>query len=208
MRLRTLLLAVALIALLAGSAYSAPIFFDVNPTGTYLRVDPDSTGYTSPLFIDLTALGLTPGMNIQLQTLGDYIYVGGGAETSLPLGASFVHVDAVNSDKSLLYRLDNVFELIGTPIGASNFTYPHGLATDIPWDFEVPTGAPTTVTIPAGASYLAVAVIDSWYDDNSDPDGDLQVSIEASANPEPGTLLLLVPGLGLLWALRRRQKSL
>jgi hypothetical protein len=195
----------ALTALLAGSAYGGPIFYSVDPTGTYLRVDPDSTGYTSPLFIDLSALGLSPGTAIALQTLGDFSYQSGGPEVSLALGASFVNLAAVNPDKSLLYRLSNILELVGNPIGAGNVTYPHGLATDIEWDFEVPTAAPTIVTIPTGATYLAVGVVDSWYDDNTDPNGNLRISIEQV--PEPGTLMFLAPGLGLLWAIRRRKAS-
>ncbi len=208
MRNKTLLTCIALTAFLAGSAYGATIY-PVLPTDTYLRVDPTSTGYTDPLFINLGLLGLTPGMDISLQTLGDScFYVGNPCpELAMPLGAIFTDMAAVNSDETLLYRTSSIQNINGDPIGGTNLTYPGGLATDIPWDFAVPTGAPTIVTIPTGATFLAVGVIDSWYDDNSDTDGDLGISIEAAAVPEPGTLMLLVPGLGLLWAIRRRQKK-
>jgi hypothetical protein len=208
MRKATLLTLVLLTVLLAGSAYGAAIF-NVDPTGTYLRVDPASTGYTDPLFINLSENGLTPGMGVWIQTLGDFCTSSGDpcVESSLALGAVWVNLAAVNPDSSLLYRLSAIDPIDGSPIGAGNMTWPGGAATDIAQDFMVPLGSAGLVTVPTGATYLAVGVIDSWYDDNSDPDADLQVSIEANTVPEPGTLMLLVPGLGLLLAFRRRRKS-
>lgn len=214
MRVRLLLTFCALAVLLSGTAYGAAIF-NVDPTATYLRVDGTASAAVKQsanlLFINLSSLGLGAGDMILIQTLGDY-YCGvagsgcSGSEEAWPLAGVFTVTAALNPDWSLLDRLDTVQNIDGNPIGAGNLTWPGGQPTDISRDFEIPL-AGGIVTIPTGANYLAVAAIDSWYDDNYDADDNLQVSIEQYVIPEPGTLALLLPGLGLLLVAARRRKS-
>ena len=85
-------------------------------------------------------------------------------------------------------------------------TYYGNLTTDISQDFEVPVGSPMSVVVPGGALFLAVGVTDSFYGDNSDPNGNLKLQLDVSRIPEPGTVLLLASGFGLLAAFRRRRR--
>jgi hypothetical protein len=93
----------------------------------------------------------------------------------------------------------------GIPSVSTPPTYVGGTATNITKDFEVPHSVNVNwlyVTVPTGATQLAVGVIDSIYIDNSDPDRDLGVNIEVVV-PEPGTWMLFGAGLGALLAVRR-----
>jgi len=64
------------------------------------------------------------------------------------------------------------------------------LSTDIPQDFGFSSFDRATVRVPAGAHYLFLAVVDSFYGDNADPDGDLAVQIQKA--------LVTIP-LNILW---------
>ncbi len=87
-------------------------------------------------------------------------------------------------------------------------TFFGGVTTDIPEDFSI---TDTVIQIPLGATHLFVAPHDSFYGDNTDPDGDYAVRIGIAAVPEPGTLLLLSSGLaalgGVAWRRDRRRRA-
>jgi PEP-CTERM motif-containing protein len=81
--------------------------------------------------------------------------------------------------------------------------------TTVPNDFYIPTGTGITVVVPAGVSFLAVGILDSYYADDS---GNPTVTINETAPPdppdppgvpEPATLGLFGIGAGALLALRR-----
>jgi hypothetical protein len=78
------------------------------------------------------------------------------------------------------------------------------VSTVNPFDFQIPYNAGVTVVVPAGAHYLYLGVYDSYYKDNTDPSGTLGIDVVGLSVPEPGTLILLLAGLGGLSALRRR----
>ncbi len=76
----------------------------------------------------------------------------------------------------------------GTDFNSVN-TYHGGLSTNIAEDFWIDN---ISLVIPTGALYLFVAGPDSFYGDNSDPNGDYAVVINGV--PEPSTALLLSLG--------------
>ncbi|MCC2670471.1 MAG: hypothetical protein K0Q72_2942, partial [Armatimonadetes bacterium] len=59
--------------------------------------------------------------------------------------------------------------------------------TDIPEDFAI-TGGGTDLTIPAGAQFLFVSPNDSFFSDNSDPDGDYTIRITLLDTDRDGVL--------------------
>jgi hypothetical protein len=65
------------------------------------------------------------------------------------------------------------------PAVVTGATFQGGLPTDIAQDFAV-TGTGVTVTVPVGATQLFVGTLDSFFADNSDPDGDFGFRIEMS----------------------------
>ena len=71
------------------------------------------------------------------------------------------------------------------------------------------------MTVPTNANFLVVGVLDSYYGDNADYDGNLAVhlcldsqsTITVDPTPEPATYALFLSGLGGLWALRRFRRA-
>jgi hypothetical protein len=208
---RLLMLAVPL--LLAGGIASAGIIvdlgtFSVNSQSTYLRTNNDSP--VAPLFINLTTLPLavTPGAVLTLTTVGDYCVMGGAPcqEWSEPLGAVF----SSQGPGSLLAtnvvnRLPGALTTSGVPDSPDPNTWYGNLTTAIPQDFQVPTSA-YDVTVPVGATWLVVGVLDSYYCDNSDPNHNLGINIKVDPEtlvPEPASYALFLAGLGGLAVWRR-----
>ncbi|MCZ6834912.1 MAG: hypothetical protein O7G85_03990 [Planctomycetota bacterium] len=164
---------------LAGGWLSTPpppsLTFPVDPRGSYLHMFPN-TG-VGPVIIELASVGLFPGDLIQIENLGGYVYVNGGADGPGTMTAVF------SSDDSLLaasetYRVPGAIEA-----GADYFTSPTyngSQQTDIPEDFLVGTSAgpmQVCIEIPIGATHLFCSAADTYYSDNSDPNGDFAVRL-------------------------------
>ena len=195
--IRVLICAAACLAGVSTAAHAD--VFGIDPRTTFLRTNNDP-GALGAFAIDLSALSFAvdAGDTLLLEGLGDF-----------RPGTSAGHFDA---SKSLL----GVFSSSTTLLGASNLnrvvgaleagadvvssaTFFGAVPTDIPQDFLIYSSAVASVLVqvPVGAQFLFVAPNDSFYGDNSDPDGDFGLRI-TSAIPEPGTYALLLAGLGLL----------
>lgn len=201
--MRFLLMAV-LVVCSVSVASAAPIFIQIDPRTTFLRTD--SGDFSGVYFVDFSVLGISAGNTLYLQTLGDFCmgYGAGCTEYAVPLIAAFTSSNTLG-DRANLNRLTAIAsEAPGVVTGR---TYYANLTTDIPQDFAIPLGSPMSVVVPTGARYLAVGVTDSWYRDNSDPDGDLRLQLDVSRTPEPSTVVLLASGVGVLVAFRRRRRA-
>ena len=192
---------------LVGVATATPIFHGIDPTSTFLRTDSIDAS-VGPVFVYLSAYGISPGMTISLQTLGDFCFTAGDPCTELAAPTVGVFTsDTSVAGTSVLDRLT----AIGPPAGITSLvtqnTWFENLTTDISQDFAIPVGSPLSLVVPDGANYLALGVADAFYADNSDPNQDLGVVLEAV--PEPGTMTLLALGVGMLLVggLRRKHSN-
>ncbi len=139
--------------------------------GAYLHVDP--ADLTSPAVpIDLGALGLVPGYTIGIESSGDW-HAGPGGDTQTNLLAVFSG-SAILLGPTLPHRVPGAID--SSIDNFSGGTWPGNEPTEIPEDFTV--GRPgISIVIPAGATHLFVTPADIYCRDNSDPDGDLGVTI-------------------------------
>src|SRR5262249_37701375 len=192
---RPLLLAALALALAAAPRPARGDFIPVDPRGAYLRVNGESPpGATA---IDLLALGVSPGDTLTIPRAGDFQR---GTDNGFDRD-EFLDVTAVFSSSAALGPPGDLHRVLGALPGGLDFptvpTFVGGLPTDIPEDFEVSdfdgTKTSVTVQVPAGARFLFVATADSFFSDNTDPDGDFGVRIAvqpAQAVPEPSGLVL------------------
>lgn len=164
----------------ASAAKAVDATITVDPTTTYLLTNLDPQALDSPA-IDLAALGLRAGDHILLQSVGDFCFTifnplgCANTETAHPMIGIFSSSSTL-LPSSILNRVPGAIEA-----GPSVTTFPTlfgTIPTDVPQDFII-FHAPfsTVVTIPDNAQFLFVAVLDSFYGDNADPDGDLAVVI-------------------------------
>jgi uncharacterized repeat protein (TIGR03803 family) len=174
-----LLIFCAVYASLARAQTTIPI----DPRATYLRTNDDPQALDA-VPISLDALGIAPGNAITLKALGDFTYWY-EYEGGLPEDPNWLAAFVFSSSNVLLpsSNLNRVPGALAIRQGASPSveTWPTGvgdLPTDIPQDFGFWTWESATVIVPPGAHWLFVAVVDSYYGDNADLNGDLAIQIQ------------------------------
>src|SRR5579862_2385122 len=183
--------AVALFVITGTTSAQQTVTLQLDPKGAYTFTDENPpSGFPAdnpdvPLIVSLSSLGAQPGDTLLIHALGDLNYCDPtlcGPEV-VPFG-----VCGVFSSSNTLLPSTNLNRVPGAI--APDFTQATScttlptlwasLPTDIPQDFVL-NGRP--IKIPPGAQYLFVAINDSFYDDNSDTNGDLKVSITAIHGP-------------------------
>ena len=176
----------------------------VDPKGTYLftNTNPGPSGVpdipNAPLIISLASLGIKPGNVISGLPVGDtnFCYVGSfcfGEIFNPTICAAFSSSNTLLPPGGTINRIPGAISPDFTT-AFSCFTGPTAfgqLPTDIPQDFVL-FGEP--VTVPPGAAYLFVAVTDSFYADNSDPNGDLGVAITVNSPSSVNGAVLISGG--------------
>lgn len=155
---------------------ASPTLIKIDPTRTYLRVNPnDPAGADAPA-IDLAALGAVPGDLIRIRRLGTFTF-SSSADPEAPN-----HFTGVFSSSGALADKNQQQRVIGAinsgvapPFSRLAILFsPEDLPTDVPEDFEI---TDSYVRVPGNAAYLFVAVPDFYYADNVDADDDLYVEI-------------------------------
>lgn len=184
-------------ALLALPAAAQTDFIPINPRATYLRTNNDPSAQAA-VPIDLHALSfpVDPGDSILLERIGDFSPFAAFGDNALSLLGVF-------SASSTLLPASNQSRVVDAIDAGTDFTTAPtamgALPTDIPQDFAIstPAGSPASVLVqvPAGARFLFTAPHDSFFGDNTDPNGNYGLRITAVAPaPGPGHLELLVGG--------------
>ena len=138
----------------------------VDPRGTYLNAAP-TDAINSPTTVLLSDLGLVAGDVITLTRSGAY-----------QAGTAATFTDA---STSMLAVFTNAGGLI-TPDTYLGFTSPiqgvsPNLPTDVVQDFFVIGAGVTMIKIPVGATSIKFSPADSYFQDNTDPNGDYTVMV-------------------------------
>ena len=152
---------------------SPPLFVQVNPKGTYLFTAANDRAVAATS-VDLTRLGVSPGDFLRLMRVGAFQPGAASSDNSTSLGAVF-------SDGRAFLAPGPQSETSPVVTPPTFFT---PTPTDIPQDFNVP-GTPVLVQVPAGATSLLLSPVDSFFSDNTDPNGDYGVQIASVLLPSP-----------------------
>jgi len=169
----------------------------VDPRGAYLLTS-TADSPNPPLTISLASLGIKPGDVISAVSVGDEDACGVGQFCSGELFAPFV-CGVFSSSNTLLPAGGTLNRVPGAiaPNFATAFSCGTGqttvgnLPTDIPQDFAL---FGERVTVPVGAAYLFVAVADTFYADNIDPNGDFGVAITKNTTSSMNGKVLIAGG--------------
>ena len=151
-------------------------FFEIDPRATYLHTcsNPADAFYDDGAIEAVPMLladhGLTPGDRIRIEAIGDY-YNGLNDRTK---GIALFSSSATLLAASEPHRLPDAIEAGEDHV--SGPTWGCGQEPmDIPEDFGYEPDV--TVVIPQGATHLFYTVRDSYYEDNTDENGDFGVNI-------------------------------
>ena len=150
-------------------------FFHVDPRGTYLARSPADNLLIAATRVNLLTLGVSAGDALSISSQGDFKWAINGAndEATSLIG---VFVDAQG-------------KFLAGIGGNPAFSIPQnetGIATDIPQDFSLGNTA-SVITVPVGAVAILFSPNDSYFSDNSDPDGDFGANI-TRFGPDTGLL--------------------
>jgi|GEM_PF-763907 len=140
----------------------------LDPKATFIR----AVGVNQiPNGVNLAVLGIAPGDTIRLTGLGDFKGTSSGSDNWLSKIGVFSATDVV-------LGATNPVRVPGAIDAGDNYmtnpTYVGSYPTDIPEDFFIDD---IEIVVPSGALFLLLAVPDTYYQDNTDPDGDLAVRI-------------------------------
>ncbi|MCZ6816969.1 MAG: HYR domain-containing protein, partial [Planctomycetota bacterium] len=154
----------------------------LDPRTSFLHTRQDSAVDAVPIV--LADLGIQPGDLIRLQALGDFDY-GPGGDTGLNMIAVF--------SSSGVLLVENFLNRVPDAIDSgedyvTQCTFNNCEPTDIPQDFGVAAAngsfTHACIVVPMGATHLFVGAADSYYRDNSDPDGDYALQITQANDPD------------------------
>lgn len=165
----------------AGGEVLAEVAFD--PRATFLRTSRDPALPAAP--IRLRDLGVEPGDEIVLEAAGDWD--AGRGDRYYGAAGLFSRSDSLLPGDSL-NRVPGAVGVAVAPSARSWDTYSDGHPTDIPEDFRISEdGSPrreVTLTVPEGARYLFLTVLDHFFGDNAPgPEG---WSVRISRAPSGG----------------------
>lgn len=183
---RLFLSATALVTFFA-SAAAQSMTFPMDPRATFLLYDYSSDWPMPPVIVPLATLGAAPGQWLRVQSSGAFS-LGGGVDTQQRLLAVFSSSSALQPG----YFSHRVLgALPAGPALTTGLTYVNSLPTDIPQDFLASlTGHADSVLVPVpvGATHLFLGTFDSYYSDNTDPNGDWAAILTVVPTPPlPGS---------------------
>lgn len=207
--------------------------FAVNPQSTFLWESSNDVN-VGALFLNLTCPnGVNPpttdaqgcinapaGTTLQIIGVGLMCYnTTCPPESSPSLGAAFdsnsTLLNSTNVPPGTVNRLTGTVAS-GAPtnlVSHNSFlnTWYGNVDTTIPNDFYIPVGAGITIVVPAGANFLVLGVLDSYFADNSDPSNTLAVQINKISQvvppvPEPASIGLFAAGLAFVGLRRLRAR--
>jgi len=205
---------------------STPGYYDLDPRAGFIYAAPNDEEQ-APVVVDLAADGLVAGDVINISGEGSMCYV---MYPGCPASSAWIAGAFDTNDQLLSQANQNRLPggIASSTFGQQNINVPWlnsyygNVDTTIPSDFTIPYGNGVTLTIPTGANYLFLGVMDSYYADNG---GDVGVKITLLVDPpppgpppvlpsgppatapEPGTWVLLLTGIALI-AFRRARLGL
>ena len=149
----------------------------VDPRGTYLNVAPTDAA-NAPTTVLLSTLGLASGDVITLSRSGAYKAGEGISSSGVPFADASTSMLAVFSGAAGLIAPDTYLGFTSPLQGV-----PPNLPTDVVQDFFVVGPGITTLMIPAGATSIKFSPNDSFFQDNTDPNGDYAVEVRKLEAP-------------------------
>jgi hypothetical protein len=224
MRKVLVLLGVTLALCAAASANTITTNYSVSANSTFFEQSsndncssPLAVGGCQASYFMPTVIAVTPGDTIQLIESGVTCYVGTTADCmNLPLGGEFTSSLGIlpstgNQNRFLTNQVASGLPNIQDPnfnsyYNAAGVYTGTGINTQIPDDFYIcgTVALPdcsstngTTVVVPAGANFLYVAALDSFFADNQ---GNMTLTVndtpgDPASTPEPSTAMLMLGGL-------------
>jgi hypothetical protein len=218
---------ILVIATLVGAtgAYASTIdlgFFAVSPQGSFLYNSPtdNCASYAqavagcnnSPTFINLSAY---VGDTITVTDVGGLCVYSGANCTVYPASASYLGgvfstqgVSSLSGPSNIIRLPDEVSSGLPNINNNPNLnSLIGGVNTTIPDDFYLPV-----TNLVVAADWLVVGTLDSFFSDNSlgtcNPNTTecfgVDITVNVSSTPEPGSAALLVTGIAGLWFFRRK----
>ena len=150
--------------------------FAVDPTATYFHLCSNPAdafyddGAVDAVPILLADHGLAPGDRIRIEAVGDYFNGANDRSKGIAVFSSSATLLAASEPHRLPDAIEAGEDHVSGPTWGCG-----GEPMDIPEDFGFEPDV--TVVIPQGATHLFYTVRDSYYEDNTDENGDFGVNI-------------------------------